>query len=162
MGESDERRRAAEALATVQAHQERTRRAARPRWWAYVIIFLVVAAAGAVTDVVPLSGERILAGVVAVLVVAVIVARFCGWNPMSRLRGVQGRREVDARRYGLAIVVGFLGFWVVFHYAPGWADGIAGATGLTGLHGTVSGVLTGALFACWAAVVGELGARAQR
>ena len=40
----DEQARAAEALAAVRTHQERTERAARLPWWGFAAMFVLIAA----------------------------------------------------------------------------------------------------------------------
>lgn len=66
---------AAEALAAVRVHQDRTRRAARLPWWVYAAVFVLAAGGMALNDVISLSGAKLVA--VLVLVVLAVVFVVC-------------------------------------------------------------------------------------
>ncbi|MBB4683690.1 hypothetical protein [Amycolatopsis jiangsuensis] len=148
MGERDEARRAAEALAAVHTHQERAEKAARLPWWVYALTFLASAGLGVAGDFVDLNGAKFIAAVVIALFVVVFVAGALsrGSAPLSRVRGVQARRDVPRWQFGLVIVVLGLCLWLLTTYGHGLATGLAGALGLRGYPNSVLGVVFGAVF----------------
>jgi hypothetical protein len=138
---------AAEALATVHAHQERTRLAARLPWWVYAAMFVLAAGGTAANDFVSLSGAKLLAIVVVVALVVVLVAGFVGRSaPLSRVRGVQPRQSFVPSVFGFVVIVGGLGVWLISRYGTGFANAVAGAVGLRNYPNTVAGVFFGAAF----------------
>jgi hypothetical protein len=147
MTQRDEQRQAAEALATIRGHQERTRRAARLPWWVYAAMFVLTAGGTAANDFVGLSGAKLIAILVLVALVVVLVTTFAGRSaPLSRLRGVQRRQSfVPSVFVFVAIVLG-LGAWLISRYGTGFAGDVAGAVGLREYPNTVTGVLYGAAF----------------
>ena len=147
MDEEDQQRQAAEALATIRTHQQRTRRAARLPWWVYPAMFVLAAGGTAANDFVDLSGAKLLAVVVLVLFVVVLVIGFVGRSaPLSRVRGVQPRQSFVPWVFGVVVLVGGLGAWLISHYGTGFAHDVAGAVGLRAYPNTVTGVLYGAAF----------------
>jgi hypothetical protein len=147
MSEQNERRQAAEALATVRVHQERTRRAARLPWWVYAGMFVLSAGGTAANDFVGLSGAKLIAMVVLVALVIVLVITFAGRSaPLSRLRGVEPRQSFVPWVFGVLVIIVGLGAWLISRYGAGLADHVAGAVGLRDYPNTVTGVLYGAAF----------------
>lgn len=145
--EQNEQRRAAEALASVREHQERTRRAARVPGWIYPAMFIWSAGALAANDFISVSGSKMVALVIMVALVATLVAGFVsGSAPLSRVRGVQRRQALGPRMFGLAIIVSGLGAWLIVRYGAGLGESLAGAVGLAHYPYTVTGVLYGAAF----------------
>src|SRR3569833_4127984 len=116
MSEFDEQL-AAEALATVQRHQEQTRRAARIPIWFYAVMFVLIAAGGAVTDFITLTGAKVMAVLVMVVLVAVLVARFVtGKAPLDMARGVERRRQFSPRVYSAVLIAGVVCVLLVAQY----------------------------------------------
>ena len=62
MDAQDEQQQAADALATIQAHQDRARQAARVPWWAYAVMFVLAAGGTAINDYINLTGAKLMAG----------------------------------------------------------------------------------------------------
>jgi hypothetical protein len=145
--EQDQRRQATEALATVQAHQERTRRAARLPWWVYAAMFVLTAAATAASDFVSLSGSKLIAVLVLVVLVVVLVTSIIERSALfSKVRGVQPRQQFIPWVFGVVLVVAGLGAWLISRYGNGFVSDIAGAVGLRDYPHTVAGILWGAAF----------------
>lgn len=145
--EQDERRQAAEALATIGAHQERTRRAVRLPWWVYAAIFVLSAGGSAANDFVGLSGAKLLSALVLVgLAVVLVISLVSRSAPLSLVRGVQPRQSFVPWVFGAVAAVAVLGAWLIAHYGTGFANAIAGGVGLRGYPNTVVGVLYGAAF----------------
>ena len=143
MSEHEEQRRAAEALATVRQHQERTRRAARLPWWVFAGMFVLIAGVTAVNDFVTLSGAKLVAALVLVLLAVVLVLRSVGRTSLlGRVRGIEARQSVDPRTLGVVVVVAAVGTWLI----PRYSAAVAGAVGLPDYPNTVCGVLFGAVF----------------
>jgi hypothetical protein len=104
------RRRASEALTTIRAHQERTRRAARLPWWVYAAMFVLTAAGTAASDFVSLSGAKLIAILVVVVLVVVLVTGIADRSAMfSRVRGVQPRQQFIPWVFGVVLIVAGLG-----------------------------------------------------
>jgi hypothetical protein len=163
MDERNEQRQAAEALATIHAHQERTRRAARLPWWVYAAMFALSAGATAANDFVGLSGAKLIATLVLVAMVVVFAITFTGRSaPLSRLRGVQRRQSFIPSVFGAVAVVAGLVAWLISHYGTGIADDTAGAVGLRDYPNTVTGVLYGAVFTALFGLSRLLSTAAQR
>jgi hypothetical protein len=138
---------AARALATVRARQEQTRRAARMPWWVYAVMFVLVVLINAINDVVTLTGSKVVAGVVLLLLVVTMVANFLGKSaPLSRLRGVQSRQVFHPRVFIVVAVVGGVAGWLIIRFGSGFTWDVARAVGLPGYPGTVFGVLCGIVF----------------
>jgi hypothetical protein len=147
MDERDEQLQAAEALATVRVHQERARRAVRLPWWVYAGMFVLSAGGTAVNDFVGLSGAKLVAMLVLVVLAVVLVITFVGGSaPLSRVRGVQRRQSFVPPVFGVVVIVGGLGGWLISRYGTGFANDVAGAVGLRHYPNTVAGVLYGAAF----------------
>ncbi|GHF60681.1 uncharacterized membrane protein YtjA (UPF0391 family) [Amycolatopsis bartoniae] len=143
----DEQQRAAEALAAIDGHRERARRAARLPWWVYAVMFVLVAAVTAANDFVDLTGAKAISAVVLVLLVVTLVVTFAsGSAPLSRVRGVQLRQSFNPRAYGAVVLVGCAGGWLIMRYGTGFTQAVADAVGLHGYPNTVTGVLYGAAF----------------
>jgi hypothetical protein len=139
--------RAAEALATIRAHQERTRRAARLPWWAYTAMFGLSAGVTAANDFVRLSGAKLIAILVLVALAVTFVITFADRSaPLSRVRGVAPRQSFVPQVFGAVAILAGLGFWLISHYGTGFADDVASAVGLPNYPNTVAGVLYGAAF----------------
>ncbi|TQS40662.1 hypothetical protein [Cryptosporangium phraense] len=140
----DEQRTAAEALAAVQSHQDRARRAARLPWWFYAAAFVLIAAGVASNDFVSLSGAKVLAGVIVVVLAVVMIARYAsGTALLSQLRGVQPR-SYDARAVMVVVIAGAVGGWLAARFGSGAAERLADDLGLHRFPYTVDGVLAGA------------------
>jgi hypothetical protein len=145
--EQDQRRQATEALATVQAHQERTRRAARLPWWVYAAMFVLTAAGTAASDFVSLSGSKLIAVLVLVVLVVVLVTSIVERSALfSKVRGVQPRQQFIPWVFGVVLVIAGLGAWLISRYGNGFVSDIAGAVGLRDYPHTVAGILWGAAF----------------
>jgi hypothetical protein len=143
----DERRQAAEALATVRSHQERTRRAARLPWWVYAAMFVLCAGGMAANDFVGIDGAKLIAALVLVLLVVVLVTTFVGRSaPLSTLRGVQPRQSFVPWVFVVVMIVAALGAWLISRYGAGIVGGVARTTGLGDYPDSVAGVLFGAAF----------------
>ncbi|GAB2842072.1 hypothetical protein GCM10027176_52470 [Actinoallomurus bryophytorum] len=152
MDEHDERRQAADALAMIDAHQERTRRAARLPWWVYAAMFVLTVGFTAANDFVGLSGAKLIATLVLVALVVVLITTFTSRSaPLSRLRGVQRQQSFVPSVFFVVAIVAGLGAWLLPRYGTGFADDVADAVGLRDYPNTVTGVLLGgavtALFA---------------
>jgi hypothetical protein len=160
---NDEQRQAVEALATVRAHQERTRRAARVPWWGYAGMFVLTAGITAANDVVDVTGAKLIAGVVMVLFLVTVVVMAAGRvAPMSRVRGVQARQSFHPRVFLAVAVVAGAGAWVASRYGAGIVHGVAGAVGMGHYPNTVAGVVFGAAFTALFALGRGLVQAAQR
>jgi hypothetical protein len=154
MDDSDEQRQAAAALATVRDHQERARRAARLPWWVYAAMFVLCVAGSAANDFVDLRGAKLIAVLVlVVLAVVFVTGSASGSSPLSRLRGVQPRKQLVPSVYGVVVIVGGVGGWLIARYGTGVAQGIGNAIGLGDYPNTVAGVLYGAAFTALFALV---------
>ncbi|HEY3687936.1 MAG TPA: hypothetical protein VGL93_33165 [Streptosporangiaceae bacterium] len=152
---------AAQALTAVRAHQERTERAARVPPWFYVAMFLLIAAVTAANDFV--TQPKVIAAVVLVALVVVLVVAFAGRSaPLSRLRGVQRRQRFHPRIFGVTLLVGAVGAWLISQYGTAAANGIAGGLGLRGYPNTVLGVVYAAVFTALFAAVQTMVARSER
>lgn len=156
--QSDEQRRAAEALAAVHTHQDRARRAARLPWWFSVGGFVLVAVPTAANDFISFGGAQEMAIVILVVLVGLLAARYVLgpshlWvPPLSRLRGVQARQVTDRRTFVLLVVGGGIAGWAVSRYGISASDSIADTIGLDHYPYTVAGVLAGAFFVILVAV----------
>lgn len=145
--EQNERQQAAEALATVQAHQERTRRAARLPWWVYAAMFVVSAGSAALNDFISLSGAKLVAVLIMVALAVVFATSSAdGSAPLSRVRGVQRRQSFVPWVFGLVAFVAGLGAWLISRYGTSVTTGVANTVGLRDYPNTVAGVLYGAAF----------------
>lgn len=163
MDQLDEQRQAAEALATIRTHQERTRRAARVPWWVYPAMFVLSAGATAANDFVSLSGTKLVAGLILVALVVVLVISFAtGSAPLSRVRGVQRRQSFVPWVFGVVVIVAGLGAWLISRYGNGFTHDVAGAVGLRDYPNTVTGVLYGVAFTALFALTQVLIAASQR
>lgn len=137
--------RAAETLATIRTHQERTRRAARVPLWMYVVMFVLAAGLTAISDFVGANGSEVPAIVVLILLVVTLLATFTGRSaPLSRLRGVQGRQSFEPRVFGAVLLVAGAGAWLVSRYGTAAVHDLAAAVGLGAYPNTVAGLLYGA------------------
>ncbi|MFB9830899.1 hypothetical protein [Actinoallomurus acaciae] len=146
MNERDERQ-AAEALAMVHTHQERTRRAARLPWWVYAAVFVLTAGGTAANDFAGLGGAKLIAIVVLVALVVVLVTTFAGRSSLlGRMRGVERRQSFDPRVFGTVLIVAALGTWLVSRYGTDLTGHVADAVGLRHYPNTVDGVLYGVAF----------------
>ncbi|SFQ61236.1 hypothetical protein [Amycolatopsis rubida] len=155
--------RAAEALATVQDHQDRARRAARLPWWVYLVIFVVTAGFTAVNDFVDLDGGKFVAGVVlGLLLIALAVGARLRSAPLSHARGVQQRQEFVPWVFVVVAVVGGAAAWLLSRYGTDAAADLAGALGLRDYPYTVAGVLFGLAFTLLFALSQALLAVARR
>jgi hypothetical protein len=138
---------AAEALATVRAHQDRTRRAARLPWWVYAAVFVLAAGGMALNDVIGLSGAKLVAVLVlVVLAVVFVTSRVNGPAPLGRVRGVQRRQSFVPWVFGVVAFLAGLGAWLISRYGTEATHDLADAVGLPGYPNTVAGVLYGAAF----------------
>jgi hypothetical protein len=159
----DEQRQAAEALATIRGHQERTRRAARLPWWVYAAMFVLTAAGTAANDLVGLSGAKVIAILVLVALVAVFVITFAGRSaPLSRLRGVERRQSFVPWVFVVVAAIVGVGAWLISHYGRDFEGDVAGAVGMRDYPNTVTGVLFGAAFTALFALTQLLVAVSQR
>jgi hypothetical protein len=156
--------RAAGALASVEEHRRRTRRAARLPWWVYAVMVVLVAAAGAVNDAVDLDGARLLAVVVLVALVGTLAVTFLvgGPAPLARLRGVGPRQAFRPRVFAVVALLGGLIVWAASTYGAGATQALAGALGLAAYPGTVAGVLLGVAWTGLFALGQALSAAAER
>jgi hypothetical protein len=162
MDELDERQ-AADALATVRAHQERTRRAARVPWWLYPVTFVVSAGVTAANDFVNLTGAKMISGVVLVLLVVVFATSIISGKPLlSTIRGVQARQTFVPWAFAVVVLIGGVGGWLVFRYGNGFTHSVANAVGLPGYPNTAAGVIYGAAFTALFALSQWLVALSQR
>ncbi|MEU4249946.1 hypothetical protein AB0F15_21305 [Amycolatopsis sp. NPDC026612] len=154
---------AVEALAAVRVHQDRTRRAARLPWWVYVAVFVLAAGGMALNDVISLSGAKLVA-VLVLVVLAVVFAtsRVNGPAPLGRVRGVQRRQSFVPWVFGVVAFVAGLGAWLISRYGGDVTRDLADAVGLSGYPNTVGGVLYGAAFTALFALSQLLLAVAQR
>lgn len=147
MDERDEQAQAAEALAAVRTHQERTERAARLPWWVYAAMFVLIAAVTAANDFVDIGGAKLIALLVLVALVVALAITFAGRSaPLSRMRGVQRRQSFSPPLFGAAVLVFGAGSWVISQYGVAVTTGVADAAGLHDYPETVAGVLFGAVF----------------
>lgn len=147
MDERIEQRQAAEALAMVHEHQERTRRAASVPLWGYAAMFSLSAGGTATNDFVDITGAKVIAALVLVIFAVVVVTTFAGRSaPLSRLRGVQRRQTFAPPVFLFISVVAGAGAWLISRYGTGFAGDIANAVGIRGYPNTVFGVLCGAAF----------------
>jgi hypothetical protein len=163
MDEQDPQRRAAEALTTVRAYQQRTRRAARLPWWVYAAMFLVTAVGTAVLDFVSLSGAKLIAILVMVVLVVVLVTSIADRSALlSRVRGVQPRQQFIPWVFGVVLIVAGLGAWLIARYGNGFVSQVADAVGLRDYPHTVAGILWGAAFTALFALTQLLITTAQR
>jgi hypothetical protein len=163
MDEQDQQRQAAEALATVREHQERTRRAGRLPWWVYAAMFVLTAAGTAAGDFVSLSGAKLIAVLVMVVLVLVLVTSVADRSALfSRVRGVQPRQQFIPWVFGVVLVVAGLGAWLISRYGSGFVSDVAGAVGLRDYPYTVTGILWGAAFTLLFALTRLLITTAQR
>ncbi|MDT8915871.1 hypothetical protein [Amycolatopsis sp. PS_44_ISF1] len=163
MPQQDEQQQAAEALASVRAHQERTRRAARLPWWVYAVVFVVTAGGSAATDFISLSGAKLVAVLVIVALVAAFVAgRYERSSLLGRARGVQQRQPFVPWVFGVVLAVGVLGAWLIARYGTGFAHRLADSAGLGQYPNTVVGVVYGVAFTALFALGQGLVAASQR
>ncbi|GAA3585815.1 hypothetical protein GCM10022222_83060 [Amycolatopsis ultiminotia] len=139
---------AAQALDVVRTNENRTRRAARLPWWVYAGTFVLVAVPLAAADFVDLTGTKAISAVVLALLVLALVAGLLGRGtaPLSRLRGVQARRQGSQQTFGLVVAIGALGTWLIISYGQSAGIDLADAIGLHGYRNTVTGVVFGAAF----------------
>jgi hypothetical protein len=163
MEEQNQQQRATEALATVQDHQRRTRRAARLPWWVYAAMFVLTAAGTAANDFVSLSGAKLIAVLVMVALVVVLVTSFTSRSALfSRVRGVQPRQQFIPWVFGVVLIAAGLGAWLISRYGTGAVSRVADAVGLRGYPNTVAGILWGAAFTLLFALTQLLITAAQR
>ncbi|WP_020494667.1 hypothetical protein [Sciscionella marina] len=156
-------RQAAEALVIAEAQQDRARRAARLPWWVYAAMFVLAVAGGASNDFVSVSGSKLIAVFVLAALVVVLVAGFVLRSaPLSRIRGVEARKSLLPRVFGLALFVDAAVTWLLLHYGTGFAHTIANAVGLPGYPNTVMGVLCGLVFTALFALGQSLTTRSAR
>jgi Mn2+/Fe2+ NRAMP family transporter len=154
---------AAEALAAVRVHQDRTRRAARLPWWVYAAVFVLAAGGMALNDVISLSSAKLVAVLVLVVVAVVFVtSRVNGPAPLGRVRGVQRRQSFVPWVFGVVAFLAGLGAWLISRYGSEVTHDLADAVGLPGYPNTVGGVLYGAVFTALFALSQLLLAVAQR
>lgn len=147
MNEQDERRQAAETLATIQSDQDRTRRAARLPLWVYAVMFVLVVAGSAVNDFVNLTGSKVMAGAIVVVLVIVLVTSFVSRSaPLSRVRGVQSRQTFVPSAFGVVAIIGVIAAWLIVRYGSAFAHNLANAVGLRDYPNTVIGVVFGVVF----------------
>jgi hypothetical protein len=145
--EADEQEQAAQALATVQAHRERTRQATRTPWWVYALMFILTAGVTATNDFVGVTGAKIVAAAILVLFAAVILITFVSRSaPLNWMRGVQPRQSFNPRVFFIIVVLAGLGKWLASHYGTDIAHTVASAVGLSQYPNTVAGVFYGAAF----------------
>jgi len=146
MDEYEDQRQAREALAVMRTHQERTRRSALVPGWFYVAMFVFSVGATAANDFLDLTGTKVIAAVILVLLVATLVVRFVGGAaPLSLARGVAPRGSFAPReRIALLCAVAVIG-WLIARYGEGIGHTIASALGVPGYPHAVTGVLYGAL-----------------
>ncbi|MFG1928732.1 hypothetical protein [Cryptosporangium sp. NPDC048952] len=146
MESGTEQQKAAEALAAVEAHQARTRRAARLPWWYYLATFVLIAVGSAANDFVTLDGARLLAGAVLTVLVAVLVFRLvAGASLLGRARGVE-LPSPDARAFVVVVILGVAGGLLVVGFGDSVVQAVADSIGLRDYPYTVAGVLFGAVF----------------
>jgi hypothetical protein len=163
MTQRDEQRQAAEALAAIRGHQERTRRAARLPWWVYAAMFVLTAGGTAANDFVGLNGAKLIAVLVLVALVVVLVITFAGRSaPLSRLRGVERRQSFVPWVFVVVAAIVGLGAWLISHYGTAFEGDVADAVGLRDYPNTVTGVLYGAAFTALFALTQLLVAASQR
>jgi hypothetical protein len=82
-----------------------------------------------------------------VVLAVVLVTSFAGQSaPLSWARGVQPRQSFVPSVFGVVVIVGGLGAWLISRYGTGFANDVAGAVGLRHYPNTVAGVLYGAAF----------------
>ena len=163
MDEQNQQHQAAQALATIRAHQERTRRAARLPWWVYAAMFVLTAGGTAVNDFVDLNGAKLLAIAVLVVLIVVLVTTFVGRSaPLSRIRGVQPRQAFIPSAFLIVAIVGALATRLISRYGTSFADTVAGAVGLRHYPNTVAGVLYAAAFTALFALYQWLVTTSQR
>ena len=159
----DEQQQAAQALATVAAHQERARSAARLPWWAYLAMFLLSAAGTAANDFVAVPGTTLMALVILIVLVIVLVIGFAtGSAPLSALRRVQPRQAFVPRVFGAFVIIGGAGIWLVASYGTALGHDLANAVGLPHYPYTVLGVVYGIVFTALFALGQFLTGRAAR
>jgi hypothetical protein len=110
-------------------------------------MFVLSAGRGAINDFVGLSGAKLLAIVVLVVLAVVLVISFVGRSaPLSWVRGVQRRQSFVPWVFAVVVIVGGLGAWLISGYGNGFANDVAGAVGLRNYPNTVAGLLYGAAF----------------
>ncbi len=142
MGE--DQRQAQEALALMQAHQERTTRAARVPGWFYVALFVFSAGATAANDFVDISGGKVIAAAIVVaLLVAVVVRLAGGAAPLSLVRGVAPQQSFAPRDKIVFLFAAAVIGWLAARYGAGFGRAIASAIGVPGYPNTVTGLLYG-------------------
>ena len=142
----NDRNQAADALGSIRDHEERARRHARLPWWVYAAMFVLVAAGGAVNDVVSLDGAKLIALLVLIALVAVLVITFAtGTAPLAALRGVQPRQTFAPRAFAVVAVLGGVTAWLVAQYGASLENHL-GAYPNT-LLGLIYGAAFTALFA---------------
>jgi hypothetical protein len=156
--------RAARALASVEEHRERTRRAARLPWWVYAAMFVLVAVTGAINDLVDLDGARLIAVVVLVALVGTLAVTFLvgGPAPLARLRGVGPRQAFRPRVFLVVALLGGLIVWAASTYGVGVTQALAAALGLQAYPNTVAGIVLGLLWTALFALGQALSAAAER
>jgi hypothetical protein len=156
--------RAARALASVEEHRERTRRAARLPWWVYAAMFVLVAVTGAINDLVDLDGARLIAVVVLVALVGTLAVTFLvgGPAPLARLRGVGPRQAFRPRVFLVVALLGGLIVWAASTYGVGVPQALAAALGLQAYPNTVAGIVLGLLWTALFALGQALSAAAER
>jgi hypothetical protein len=163
VNQQDEQQQAVEALASVRAHQEQTRRTARLPWWVYAVMFVVAAAGSAANDFISLSGAKLVAVLVIVALVVVFVAsRYERSSLLGKMRGVQQRQPFVPWVFGVVLAIGVLGAWLISQYGTAFAESLAGSVGLRDYPNTVVGVVYGAAFTALFGLGQALVAASQR
>ncbi len=147
MNHQDEQRQAADALAMVEQHQERTRQAGRVPWWAYLAMFLLTAGGIASTDFVDLTGVKAMA--IVILVVGVVVVGLSVRSRsslLSRMRGVQSRQEFVPRAFFVVAVLFGAAVWLLSSRGTAIGQHLADAVGLHNYPNTALGIVFGIAF----------------
>jgi hypothetical protein len=146
MNDQDERKQAEEALAMVNAHQERTRQAARVPWWIYVVMFVASAGVSALNDFISLTGSKLIAVLILIALAVVFATSSADQSVLGRVRGVQRRQSFVPWVFGLVAFIGGLGAWLISRYGTSVTNDLADAAGLHSYPNTVTGVLYGVAF----------------
>src|SRR5258708_2299105 len=126
MNEYQNQRHAQEALALMKTHQERTRRAARVPGWFYAAMFLFSAAATAANDVVGISGSKVIAAMILVLLLAALTVGLVTRSaPLSLMRGVAPRQSFEPRVFVAVLFATAVLGWLIVRYGDGLARTVA-------------------------------------
>lgn len=145
MEQDEDLRQAREALAAIRSQQERTRRAARVPGWFYLATFVFSAGATASNDFVDLSGAKVIAAAILVVLLATLVVRLVGRAaPLSLARGVAPRQAAAPRAMVMLLFAVVVIGWLIARYGESLGHAIASALGVPGYPNTVAGVVYGA------------------